>query len=91
MRCFARISLMCLLTVVAASSLVGCVSYGGRGDAATDADRMRARRQRDDGAPKVGDVAPLFTLKMLEDENRTVELAAFREVKPVVLFFGSYT
>ncbi len=91
MRCFGRRSLICLLTVVAASSLVGCVSYGGRGDATTDADRMRARRQRDDGAPKVGDVAPLFVLKMLENQSKTVELADFRDEKPVVLFFGSYT
>ncbi len=71
-----------LLTVVMVSGLVGCAGPGHR---------RRAQRQRDDGAPKVGDIAPPFALKMFDDQGKTVELAAFREEKPVVLFFGSYT
>lgn len=74
--------LICLLTVVVVSSLVGCAGPGHR---------KRAQRQRDDGAPKVGAIAPTFALQMFDDQSKTVELAAFREEKPVVLFFGSYT
>lgn len=45
---------------------------------------------RDDGALKVGDVAPLFTLKSLDGKKET-DLKGFRGKKPVILFFGSYT
>ncbi len=45
---------------------------------------------RDDGAPKAGDIAPTFKLKMLEDKKE-VDLAGFQGKRPVVLFFGSYT
>lgn len=82
MKYFAGRRLACLLTVAMAVSTVGCVTSGGR---------SRASRQRDDGAPKVGDDAPAFTLKMLKDQSKTVELAASRGQKPVILFFGSYT
>ena len=74
--------LICVLTVVAVSNLVGCVSPSGRGG---------TRPYRDDGAPKVGEDAPRFTLRMLDDRTRTVELAALRNEKPVILFVGSYT
>jgi len=40
--------------------------------------------------PQVGDVAPTFTLQML-DSDKKVDLASFRGKRPVVLFFGSYT
>ena len=49
-----------------------------------------ARRTRDDGAPKVGELGPNFTLKSL-DGTSEVELASFRGQQPVVVFFGSYT
>ncbi len=49
-----------------------------------------ARRMRDDNAPKVGDVAPTFTLMSLDGKSET-DLAMYRGKKPVVLFFGSYT
>ncbi|UCC31763.1 MAG: redoxin domain-containing protein [Phycisphaerales bacterium] len=49
-----------------------------------------ARRMRDDGAPKVGELAPNFKLKSL-DGTSEVELASFRGRQPVVVFFGSYT
>ena len=44
----------------------------------------------EDSAPKVGDTAPLFTLKSL-DGSEEWSLGAFRDDRPVVLFFGSYT
>ena len=51
---------------------------------------MRERMMRDDDAPKVGDVAPVFTLKSLDGKSET-DLASFKGKKPVLLFFGSYT
>ena len=50
----------------------------------------RGRQERVDKAPKVGDVAPLFTLKSQDGKSKT-SLADFKGKKPVVLFFGSYT
>ena len=41
-------------------------------------------------APKVGDIAPDFTLYDVSGENR-VSLSDFRGRKPVALIFGSYT
>ena len=61
-------------------ALVGCATFG-----------RRALRPGDDGAPKVGNPAPLFALKTLADQDKIVELASFRGARPVVLFFGSYT
>ena len=45
---------------------------------------------REDNAPKVGEIAPTFKLKSLDGTQET-DLEQFREKKPVVLFFGSYT
>ncbi|MGI9517153.1 MAG: hypothetical protein ACR2NP_08915 [Pirellulaceae bacterium] len=50
----------------------------------------RGRRSRPDNAPKVGDVAPVFTLNSLDGESET-DIASFQGDRPVVLFFGSYT
>jgi hypothetical protein len=47
-------------------------------------------RSGEDAAPKVGDIAPLFTLKSLDGTSEW-SLEEFRDSKPVVLFFGSYT
>jgi hypothetical protein len=47
---------------------------------------MRARA----GHLQVGDAAPDFTLKT-PDGSATVQLSSFRNQKPVVLIFGSYT
>ena len=52
--------------------------------------KRRARRTRDDGAPKVGELGPNFKLKSL-DGTSEAELASFRGQQPVVVFFGSYT
>ncbi len=49
----------------------------------------RNNTQRDDGL-KVGEPAPAFKLKSLDGESET-DLATFKNKKPVVLFFGSYT
>ncbi len=53
-------------------------------------DRMREMMMSDDGAPKVGDPAPVFKLKSL-DGKRETDLASFKGKRPVILFFGSYT
>ena len=50
----------------------------------------RGGRRGPDNAPKVGDVAPTFTLTSLDGKSET-ELENFRGDKPVGLFFGSYT
>lgn len=47
---------------------------------------MRARA----GSLKPGDLAPDFTLRLL-DRTETVRLSSFRGSRPVVLVFGSYT
>lgn len=78
-----------VLQVLIAATLfpvVGCATTGGRRARRRD----RNRWKKDDGAPKVGEIAPLFTLKSLDGE-REVELAGFQGKRPVVLFFGSYT
>ena len=48
------------------------------------------RAMRQDDAPKVGEKAPLFTLKSLDGKSET-SLASFRDQRPVILMFGSYT
>ncbi|MFQ5637662.1 MAG: hypothetical protein ACE5IR_06665 [bacterium] len=55
-----------------------------------DKPQSRPRRREKDGAPKVGQLAPTFKLKSL-DGTTVTDLAGFRGIKPVVLFFGSYT
>jgi len=39
----------------------------------------------------VGQEAPGFDLRRLNDHTKRVKLASFAKEKPVVLFFGSYT
>ena len=48
------------------------------------------QHEKDVGAPKVGDVAPDFELQDPEGET-AVRLSDFRDKRPVVLVFGSYT
>ena len=52
--------------------------------------RPQREARAPDDAPKVGDEAPLFTLKSLDGTEET-DLASFRDQRPVILFFGSYT
>ena len=51
-------------------------------------DRMMEARERT--APRVGDLAPDFSLRRL-DADGSVQLADFRGKRPVALIFGSYT
>lgn len=55
-------------------------------------ERRGGRRgaRTNDKAPKIGDLAPDFTLKSLDGKSET-QLSKFKGSKPVVLFFGSYT
>ncbi len=63
---------------------------------ATDSMAQRSGRGRirdrgvEENALKVGQEAPNFVLKSLDGESET-DLSSFRNDKPVVLFFGSYT
>jgi hypothetical protein len=56
--------------------------------------RRRQQQQpagkRGQGNLQVGDLAPTFTLKSLDGETKT-DLATYRDQKPVILYFGSYT
>ena len=47
-------------------------------------------KQKTDNAPKIGEMAPTFKLMSLDGKEET-NLADFKDNKPVVLFFGSYT
>lgn len=50
--------------------------------------------RRSDRAPSVGDLAPDFELRRLEDGHAgdaKVRLSSFRGERPVALIFGSYT
>ncbi len=80
-----------LTSLVVAAHLAACAASGGRDQADADAEKSPTPQKRKDTAPKVGDDAPRFTLKMLDDKSKEVELAGFAGKRPVVLFFGSYT
>ena len=51
---------------------------------------MQFIAQRETHAPAVGDEAPDFELPLLSS-TESVRLSSFRNRKPVVLIFGSYT
>ena len=52
--------------------------------------RAWAAAHEEDKGPKPGEAAPSVKLQSLDDET-TVDLASFKDKRPVVLFFGSYT
>ena len=55
---------------------------------------MMAKMMADDGAPKVGDVAPLFKLDLRFndwDDEKSIDLNKQVGKQPIVLLFGSYT
>jgi hypothetical protein len=79
------------ISLVVAAHLAACAASGGRDQADADTEKSQTPQERKDAAPKVGDDAPRFTLKMLDDKSKEVELAGFFGKRPVVLFFGSYT
>ena len=51
---------------------------------------LEAIMVRDESGPRVGEIAPDFSLKRLGSEER-VGLSDFRDKWPVALAFGSYT
>ncbi len=48
------------------------------------------QREHDASAPRVGDLAPDFTLQDVTGEH-SVTLSSFRGDRPVALVFGSFT
>ena len=65
----------------------------GIGWAQADAQRPKRERPKNrdqQNARQVADLAPTFVLKSLDGESET-DLAMFRDKKPVILIFGSYT
>ena len=55
---------------------------------------MMAKMMADDGAPKVGDVAPLFKLDLRFndwDDEKSIDLNEQVGKQPILLIFGSYT
>jgi peroxiredoxin len=73
--------------------------FGSAGPVGADANPFKgdkAKKKQRKGkpgrgkAPRVGDMAPTFKLKMLDGKKR-VALKSFRGKRPVILFFGSYT
>ena len=77
-----------LFGTLVALSLVFVVS--AQGQVTPEARQAHSAERSTPGALQVGEMAPLFTLKSLDGSTET-DLASFREKKPVVLLFGSYT
>ncbi|MFQ5461482.1 MAG: hypothetical protein ACE5E5_02530 [Phycisphaerae bacterium] len=69
-------------------AVVGCAAPSGGRDAAKPRAQAEGARA---AAPHVGQEAPGFELRRLNDRAQRVKLASFADKKPVVLFFGSYT
>lgn len=75
----------------ALGAIPGCASKEDRHRSAMNKRMGKIpEKYKNDGAPKVGDTAYLFTLKTV-DGDREVNIASFSGKTPVVLFFGSYT
>ena len=74
-----------LFALAAGLALPGCATSGKA------VGERGGRSVGEEKALKVGERAPNFKLKMLDDDAKKVRLASFRNKKPVVLFFGSYT
>ena len=51
---------------------------------------LQAILTRDEAGPRVGEIAPDFSLKKLGSDER-VRLSGYRSQRPVALAFGSYT
>lgn len=79
----------CIVTLL----IAGPALAQGRGDGGRQGrnQRQQDRQQRlEEGALKVGQMAPTFELKAL-DGKTSFSLTEFRDERPVILFFGSYT
>jgi len=66
-------------------ALIAALAFG-LGAQAVDVRQMGGRA----GKFKPGDIAPDFTLKVMHKETE-VTLSSFRNQRPVVIVFGSYT
>ena len=56
--------------------------------------QLLVERNADDGAPKVGDIAPLFKLDLKFNDfanEKSIDLSKQVGYQPIVLIFGSYT
>jgi len=84
--------LLCLVLMSAVGLGWGASAQAGFKpvDGQKDKPAERQKRPPRKAAPKVGDVAPVFKLKMLDSE-KVVDLKGLAAKRPVLLFFGSYT
>ena len=81
---------LCILLSVTAAVLGGESALAQQGETPRERTEQPGRTMRPDDAPKVGDEAPLFKLQSLDGKSET-DLASFRDKRPVILLFGSYT
>jgi len=82
-------------SIIAATSIATFLAVPALGqqrpNSRPDRSQRQEQRQRlEEGALKVGQLAPTFDLKSL-DGKTSFSLAEFRDERPVILFFGSYT
>jgi len=66
------------------------VGQGKKDEKTGEINTPPAKGERKETSLRVGDVAPNFTLPDLK-KRKDVTLASFKDKKPVVLIFGSYT
>ena len=86
MREITRVLGLASLGMIVMVGMAGCaVPVGGAKSKSGD---TQARTPRPP-APRVGEKAPGFDLRRLEDQTKRVKLASFSGEKPVILFLGS--
>jgi hypothetical protein len=88
MRAFKLISLSSSIMILALAP-VG-LSQGKKDPKTGEIITPAAKGERKNTKLKVGDPAPDFTLPLLK-AKKDVQLSSFKDKKPVVLIFGSYT
>lgn len=81
---------MALSNLLAPFLAAGAIAAALPHVAAAQATTQPAQQRSADAPLKVGDEAPLFTLKSL-DGKEEFTLADHRGTRPVIIFFGSYT
>jgi len=91
---------MTITCVAAIALLTGCATSDPNADFIAEMDSLPQEKQLPNWAttkalmmrnpPKVGDMAPDFSLKA-RDGDTTTKLSQFRNDRPVVLIFGSWT
>ena len=79
------------LTSLGMFLMVGMAGCAGPVGGAKSISGDRQDRTPRPPAPRVGQEAPGFDLRRLEDQSKRVKLASFSGEKPVILFLGSYT